>query len=79
MQRCGHRQVVAGTAADQQVEKLCQRLSLALVIGDALLIGVTASAIGLAAGLGFAKPLNALFDAVGFGIPRTGLVLEILE
>ena len=27
-------------------------------------------------GFGFAKVLNALFDAVGFGVPRTGLVLE---
>jgi putative ABC transport system permease protein len=49
---------------------------LAVVTGEALLIGAVASGLGLAAGIGFSKLLNSLFDAVGFGIPRTGLVLE---
>ena len=48
---------------------------LAAVALEALLIGVGASLLGLAAGIGFSKALNALFDAAGFGIPRTGLVL----
>jgi putative ABC transport system permease protein len=42
---------------------------------EALAIGVAASALGLAAGVGLSKLLNALFDAVGFGIPRTDFVL----
>jgi putative ABC transport system permease protein len=42
---------------------------------EALVIGVVASAVGLAAGVGLSKLLNALFDAVGFGIPRTDFVL----
>ncbi len=52
-----------------------RRQVLAVVSGEALAVGVIASAVGLAAGIGFAKLLNALFDAAGFGIPRTGLVL----
>ena len=48
---------------------------LAVVALEALLIGVTASLAGLLVGVGFSKLLNALFDAAGFGIPRTGLVL----
>jgi len=43
---------------------------------EALLIGVAASLFGLLAGIGFSKGLNALFDAAGFGIPRSSLVLE---
>ena len=46
---------------------------LASVAAEALLIGLIASAIGLVAGLGFASLINALFDAAGFGIPRSGL------
>ncbi len=48
---------------------------LAVVAGEALLIGALASGLGILAGIGFAKLLNSLFDAVGFGIPRTGLIL----
>ena len=51
-----------------------RRQVLAVVTGEALVIGVLASGLGLGAGVGFAKLLNALFDAIGFGIPRTGLV-----
>ena len=49
---------------------------LAIVAGEALFLGVVASAAGLGLGIGFSKLLNGLFDAVGFGIPRSGLVLE---
>jgi putative ABC transport system permease protein len=49
---------------------------LAGVAFEALLIGVAASLVGLVAGIGISKLLNSLFDAVGFGIPRTGLILE---
>jgi putative ABC transport system permease protein len=42
---------------------------------EALLIGVIASVAGLFAGLGFAKLLASLFDASGFPVPTSGLVL----
>ena len=48
---------------------------LAVVAGEALLIGTVASALGIALGIGFAALINALFDAVGFGIPHTGAVV----
>lgn len=43
------------------------------VLLEAFLIGVVASAIGIALGILFAKGLNALFDAVGFGLPTRGI------
>ncbi|MEO8091828.1 MAG: FtsX-like permease family protein [bacterium] len=52
-----------------------RRQVLGVVTGEALLVGIIASAAGIGAGVGFAKLLNALFDAVGFGIPQTGLVV----
>lgn len=42
---------------------------------EAVLLGVVASAIGLAVGLGLAHGLNALMDAAGFGVPTDGLTL----
>jgi putative ABC transport system permease protein len=42
---------------------------------EALALGAIASVVGIAAGLAFAKLLSALFDVIGFGIPRSGLVL----
>ena len=45
------------------------------VAGEALIVGVVASGLGLLVGLGFAKLLGALFDAAGFGIPRAGMAL----
>jgi putative ABC transport system permease protein len=42
---------------------------------EALALGVGASIIGLLGGLGFAKLLGVLFDAVGAGIPRADAVL----
>lgn len=49
---------------------------LATVAFEALMIGIAASAAGLAAGIGIAKLLNALFGAAGFGIPMSGLIIE---
>jgi putative ABC transport system permease protein len=46
------------------------------VIGEALLIGLLASACGLLAGFLIARGLNALFDALGASLPSTGLVVE---
>jgi putative ABC transport system permease protein len=48
---------------------------LAIVAAEALAMGLVASVLGIAVGIGVAKGLNALFDAVGFGIPRSGLIL----
>ncbi len=51
-----------------------RRQVLAVVVGEALMVGLLASSLGILAGIGFSKVLNSLFDAIGFGIPRTGLV-----
>ena len=44
------------------------------MILEALVIGTIASVIGLFLGLGLAKGLTALFDSIGFDLPKTGLV-----
>jgi putative ABC transport system permease protein len=54
-----------------------RRQVLSAVAIEALVLGLIASVLGILAGLGFASLLSALFDAVGFGIPRSGLVLEV--
>jgi putative ABC transport system permease protein len=46
------------------------------VITEALLIGITASLLGLFAGLGIAKGLGSLFLAFGIDIPNAGLMLQ---
>jgi putative ABC transport system permease protein len=51
-----------------------RRQILGSVILEALIIGAVASVIGLFLGLGLAKALTALFDAIGFDLPKTGLV-----
>ncbi len=53
-----------------------RRQLLAVVSSEALLVGSLASVTGLFAGLGFAALLGWLFDAAGFGIPRSGLPLH---
>jgi putative ABC transport system permease protein len=45
------------------------------VIFEALLVGVTGSLIGLAAGIGVAGLLKGLFDAAGFALPAGGIVV----
>ena len=52
------------------------RQVLGSVIVEALVIGVVASVVGLFLGLLLAKGLFQLFDAVGFTLPNSGLVLE---
>lgn len=52
-----------------------RRQILGAVALEALVIGVTASLLGLGLGLLFAKGLAQLFEAVGFGIPTGGLEL----
>ena len=44
--------------------------------GEALVMGVLASALGLLAGVGVAWLVNAGFKAAGMDIPRSGLVVE---
>jgi putative ABC transport system permease protein len=46
------------------------------VITEAALIGLVASVIGAALGVLFAKGLNAIFDAAGFGLPTTGITIK---
>jgi putative ABC transport system permease protein len=50
-----------------------RRQVLSTVLGEALLVGVTASVLGILGGVGFAKLLGALFKAVGFGLPLAGI------
>ena len=53
-----------------------RRQVLGSIIVESLVVGVIASVIGLFLGLGLAKLLFWLFDAVGFTLPNTGLLLE---
>ena len=46
------------------------------VVLEALVMGVLASIVGLFLGLGLAKGLFSLFDAVGFTLPNNGILLE---
>jgi putative ABC transport system permease protein len=45
------------------------------VVFEALIIGVIASLVGLAAGVGVAGLLKGLFDAVGFALPAGGIIV----
>ena len=44
-------------------------------MAEALLVGVLASVVGIFAGLGVAKLIALLFDAIGFGLPVGSLHL----
>jgi putative ABC transport system permease protein len=46
------------------------------ITGEAFVMGVLASVLGLFAGLGVAAGVNQVFQAAGFDIPRGGLVLQ---
>ncbi|MGI9112608.1 MAG: ABC transporter permease [Gaiellaceae bacterium] len=52
-----------------------KQILVSLVI-EALVIGIAASVIGLFLGLGLARLLFWLFDAVGFTLPNSGLLFE---
>ena len=52
------------------------RQVLTTVIGEALVIGLLASIVGVIAGAGFVKLLLAVFKAVGFELPQSGLPIE---
>ena len=53
-----------------------RRQVLNSVLLEALTIGLIGSVVGIVAGLGFAKGINALFKALGIDLPTTSLVLE---
>jgi putative ABC transport system permease protein len=46
-----------------------RRQILSSVLAEAVIVGVLASGLGIVAGLGIAKAIAALFDAIGFGLP----------
>jgi putative ABC transport system permease protein len=46
------------------------------VLIEAVVIGLIASIIGIGVGVLFALLLNQIFDAVGFGLPTTGITLQ---
>ena len=52
-----------------------RRQILTSILIEALVVGVLASLVGLLVGFGLAKALFALFDAVGFTLPNSGLIL----
>jgi putative ABC transport system permease protein len=54
-----------------------RRQVLASLVGEALLVGIAASLIGLVVGLGLAQGLKALFDAFGFALPAGGMTLRV--
>src|SRR5215467_8815797 len=51
-----------------------KRQVLGTVLAEAAVVGIIASAIGLAAGVAVAAGLGALLNALGFGMPPGGLV-----
>ena len=46
------------------------------ILLEALIIGVVASLLGLAAGIGLALAISAAFDALGFGLPTASFQIE---
>jgi putative ABC transport system permease protein len=54
-----------------------RRHVLLALVGESLLIGIAASVVGLAAGLGLAQGLKALFDLFGFALPAGGMTLRL--
>ena len=54
-----------------------RRQLLTSVMAEALLVGVIASVVGIFAGLGVAKLIALLFDAIGFGLPVGSLHLGV--
>jgi putative ABC transport system permease protein len=53
------------------------RQVMTAVLVEAALIGLLASVIGIAGGFGFVELIKALFDALGFALPTSGLQLEL--
>jgi putative ABC transport system permease protein len=53
-----------------------RRQVLRAILIESLVVGLLASIIGLLVGLGLAKGLFALFNAVGFTLPNSGIVVR---
>jgi putative ABC transport system permease protein len=53
-----------------------RRQVLRSVVLEAAVIGLLASVVGILAGIGLAKGLNALFTAIGADLPKTGTVIK---
>jgi putative ABC transport system permease protein len=53
-----------------------RRQVLGSIVLESLVVGILASIVGLFVGLGLAKLLFALFTAVGFELPNSGLVFQ---
>jgi putative ABC transport system permease protein len=53
-----------------------RRQVLGSVIGESLVVGLIASVIGVAAGVLVAIGLKALLNAIGFGLPGSGVVVK---
>ncbi|MGL6278032.1 MAG: ABC transporter permease, partial [Gaiella sp.] len=53
-----------------------RRQVLTSIVIEALVVGVAASAVGILFGLVLAEGLFALFDAVGFTLPNSGLLFQ---
>jgi putative ABC transport system permease protein len=51
-----------------------RRQVLRLVVAESLAIGVVASGVGMAAGIGLARGLTALFDSLGLSLPQSSPV-----
>ena len=54
-----------------------RRQVLRAIFLEALVIGLVASVVGVLCGLGLAKGLFKLFDAVGFTLPNSGIVVAL--
>jgi putative ABC transport system permease protein len=52
-----------------------ERQVMLQVAGEAIVVGVLASAVGVAAGIALASGLRALMNAFGFSLPSTSLVI----
>ncbi|PWG73797.1 hypothetical protein DF186_21195, partial [Enterococcus hirae] len=46
------------------------------VVVEALVVGIVSGVIGLVGGIGLSEVMRAIFDAIGFGFPDGGLVVE---
>ena len=53
-----------------------RRQVLGAVLLEAAIIGLVASALGILGGIGFVAGITALFEAFGFSLPSSGLVLS---
>jgi putative ABC transport system permease protein len=54
-----------------------RRQVLTSVVAEALMVGLVASALGVLGGVGVGAGLKALFSALGFDLPATGLVVSV--